>query len=182
MTRRRVRPVSRRKSTPRRKPIRSSGGLRTQFLNFAIGLLVIVNLVLLGSLVYKYGLWKKWKTAIKPVKVDTVQEVPVGKIIRVQVLNGCGVRGIADHFADFLREQQFDVVEIGNYRSFNVDSSFILDRSVLNMVYGKKLAAVLGISLTRVQPKINSDLQLEATLIIGKDFRSLKGYSTKRLR
>lgn len=182
MTRRRVRPVSRRKSTPRRKPIRSSGGLRPQFLNLAIGLLVIINLVLLGSLVYKYGLWKKWKTAIKPVKVATVQEVAVERIIRVQVLNGCGVRGIADHFADFLREQDFDVVEINNYRSFNVDSSLVLDRSSLKMVYGKRLAKVLGISFNRVQPKINPDLQLEATVIIGKDFRSLKGYSIKRLR
>ncbi|MCD6166403.1 LytR C-terminal domain-containing protein [bacterium] len=182
MTRRRIRSVSKRKLVPKRKPVRSSSGIRSQFLNLAIGLLVVINLVLLGSFVYKYGLWEKWKAAIKPVQVTTVQEVSVGKIIRVQVLNGCGVRGIADRFADVLRRQNFDVVDINNYRSFNVDSSLVLDRSSLNMMYGKKLAKVLGIPFNRVQPKINPDLQLEATVIIGKDFRSLKGYLNKQLR
>ncbi len=42
-------------------------------------------------------------------------------IVQLEVLNGCGTSGIADKFTDYLRKQNFDVVQIGNYISFDID-------------------------------------------------------------
>jgi len=110
-------------------------------------------------------------------KPPSEQQEQVQTVIRIEVLNGCGERGVAAKFTDYLRSQNFDVVNTGNYRSFDVDSSFVIDRGSMQKVNGTRLAESLGISLNRVNPVLSEELNLEATLVLGKDYKSLTGYS-----
>ena len=104
---------------------------------------------------------------------DTEQTENIQQIIRIEVLNGCGEKGIAAIFTDYLRAQSFDVVNTDNYRNFEVDSSFVIDRLSLERIYGNRLAESLGITLNRVEPILSEEMALEATLVLGKDYQSL---------
>lgn len=178
MKRKRVQPV-RRKSVRSRPAARSRRKSRSpisfseMLLNWLLVLLAAAILVFLASWAWRFFTGGKSQVAAVsgPRKVtEVLREVP-----RVEVLNGCGVSGIAAKVGDYLRRQGFDVVNTDNYRSFDVDSSFVLDRQSTTKAYGRKVAKVLGIPANRVQTLLNEDLDLEATVVLGKDCRSLKG-------
>ena len=99
------------------------------------------------------------------------------KAIRIEVLNGCGVKGVAAKFRDYLRAKGFDVVNTDNYRSFDVDSSFVIDRVSIKSKYGLKIAEALGIPQRNVKPILSDELSIESTVVLGKDYSSLKGLS-----
>jgi hypothetical protein len=94
-------------------------------------------------------------------------------IIQVEVLNGCGVEGIAAKFTEFLRQKNFDVVQVGNYASDNIDETLIIDR-IGNRANAEKLAEVLGIDKGHIILQLNKDYFLDATLVIGKDYNKLE--------
>jgi len=94
------------------------------------------------------------------------------KIIQLEILNGCGVDGIADKFTDELRMKYFDVVHTGNYRSFNIDESIVISRTH-DTENAKRIAEVLGIDETKIVMQANKDYFLDATLIIGNDYKQL---------
>jgi hypothetical protein len=94
-------------------------------------------------------------------------------IIQVEVLNGCGVEGIAAKFTEFLRQKNFDVVQVGNYASDNIDETLVIDR-IGNRANAEKLAEVLGIDKRYIILQLNKDYFLDATLVIGKDYNKLE--------
>ena len=100
---------------------------------------------------------------------------PIPSTVQVEVLNGCGVSGVADTLTDFLRNHHFDVVQIGNYISYDVEKSIVIDRTG-NMINAFKVADSLGISRKNVIQQMNNNYLLDVSLIIGKDFNSLKPY------
>ena len=91
----------------------------------------------------------------------------------MEVLNGCGVNGVADNFTDYLRAANFDVVNIGNYRSFEVDFSLVIDRTG-NIKNAFEIASKLGIEKNNIIQQINKEYFLDVTLVIGKDYKRLK--------
>ena len=99
-----------------------------------------------------------------------------GDIIQVAVRNGCGVAGVAGKTTRFLRRKGFDVVEVGNYNSFDQQHSVVIDR-VGNKKAARKVAAALGIPLKRVKEQIRLDYYLDASVVIGHDYASLKSFS-----
>ncbi len=101
---------------------------------------------------------------------------PVARRIQVEVLNGCGVSGLAEKFTNYLREQDIDVVSRGNYANFNVKKSQVIDR-VANSENANHIASILGINRGQVQLKKDASLQLDATIILGKDYKSLKPFT-----
>lgn len=101
-----------------------------------------------------------------------VNEIPAS-IVQLEVLNGCGVSGVADKFTEFLRQKNFDVVQIGNYISFDIDNTLIIDRTG-NRANAEKVAEALGVEKQNIIQQINSDYFLDVSLIIGKDFSKLK--------
>lgn len=133
--------------------------------NGGITLLVITAAFLTYALVMR--------TAIRPPVDPTKQEADRVEIIQIDVLNGCGVAGVAGKFTDYLRTRGYDVVEVGNYRSFDVPESIVIDR-VGNLENARKVAYALGIKESNVIQQINPDYFLDATVIIGKDFESLR--------
>ncbi len=105
---------------------------------------------------------------------DEIQRISVEEVVQVNVLNGCGVQGLAAETRDYLRVRGFDVVDIGNYRK-SVDKSFVLDR-VGDIKSAKKVAFALGVSDSLVKSKIDSSLFLRSTVVVGKDYKKLKPF------
>lgn len=91
--------------------------------------------------------------------------------IQVEVLNACGAAGLADKFTDLLRSKKFDVVKTGNYVSFDIDNSFVIDR-VGNKEFAYALADSIGIPKSNVIQQFNKNYYLDVTLVIGKDFNN----------
>lgn len=158
------------RSVRRRRPARRGqfdwkGGL----IKFFIGLLIVVDVVLVFFIIRQCS-----RPAVEVVE-ETVQE-PV-RPLQIEILNGCGVSGIAAQFTDHLRAQGFDVVKTDNYESFNVQRTVVIDRrgAVENSV---RIAEALGLGADRVLQEVNEAYLIDATVILGKDFRQLPCWQT----
>lgn len=96
----------------------------------------------------------------------------VSEIIQVDVRNGCGIPGLATRFTSVLRKNGFDVVESGNFDTFDIANSFVIDRSG-NMENARRVARALGIREDFIIREISPDYFLDATIVIGADYESL---------
>lgn len=136
------------------------------YLNSAIGFLGVLLLLLLIGL----------GTRILYPRIVSERSAPdpalVSNVIQLEVLNGCGVPGIATRYTGSLREYGFDVVETGNFDHFNVENSLVISRSG-NMENALRVAKAIGIPETRVLREQSPDFYLDVTLIIGADFETL---------
>lgn len=99
--------------------------------------------------------------------------------IQLDVQNGSGENGVATKITEYLRKNNLDVVEIGNYKSQNVERTLILDRSG-DMNKAKKVAMILGVNERNIIPQSNNSLYLDVTIVIGKDFKELKPFLEKK--
>jgi len=93
--------------------------------------------------------------------------------MQIEVLNGCGVAGIGDVITTFLRKSGFDVIQTGNYISFDVMNTIVIDRKG-NIQNALAVADSLGIGETAVIQQVNKDYFLDVSVIIGKDYKKLK--------
>lgn len=138
--------------------------------NFYSNIIIIVLSVIIAYL--SYSLYSKFKA--KSLE-DSKNRKFSSQLIQVEVLNGCGLYGTADKITEYLRRCRFDVVQIGNYISFDVEKSIVIDRTG-NMINAFKLADSLGINHKNVIQQVSSKYFLDVSLVIGKDFNSLKPY------
>jgi hypothetical protein len=109
---------------------------------------------------------------IKELDNEEAKKRQPAEIVQLEVLNGCGVSGVAEKFTDYLREKNFDVVQVGNYIRFDIDNTMIIDRTG-NAANAEKVAGCLGLDNSSIIQQINNDLFLDVTLIIGKDYGNL---------
>ena len=138
---------------------------RTLALNTVIAVLVILVGYLAYALIERH--------VIQP-PVDIARSgVAPGEIIQMDVLNGCGVSGAATTFTGYLRARGFDVVEIRNYKTFDVDESLVIDRTG-NLKNAEKVAYALGVKKQNIVQQLNQDYYVDVSLVIGKDYHSLK--------
>jgi hypothetical protein len=137
---------------------------RTVVLNVLIGALILIVGFLAYSLLERH--------LFRP-PVDVVKGSPGGAIIQVDLLNGCGVPGAATVVRDYLRARGYDVVEMRNYKSFDVEESLVVDRTGENQA-AEKIAYALGINKARIVRQINPDYYVDVSVIIGKDYKSMK--------
>jgi hypothetical protein len=138
--------------------------------NLYSNLIILVLTVFIAYL--SYSLYSKFSA--KNSK-ELENRKPASAAIQVEVLNGCGLSGTADKFTDYLRQHHFDVVQIGNYISYDVEKSIVIDRTG-NMTNAFKVADSLGVSHKNVVQQMSSKYFLDVTFVIGKDFNSLKPY------
>ena len=137
------------------------------FLNAGIASLSLILLVLL------FGLFSR---VIYPRVVTERSELEtylVSNVIQVEVLNGCGVSGIATTFTNTLRNSGFDVVASGNYDSFEVKESIVIHRGG-DKKHARQVAEVLGIAPENVIHETSPYYYLDATVIIGADYETLQ--------
>jgi hypothetical protein len=105
--------------------------------------------------------------------VKSVQAVSI-EGVRVQVLNGCGVQGLARVITPALRERGLDVRETKNASHFNYRRSLVIDRTG-NLSLARAIADSLGIEPTNVSSTQAGNLpDIDVTLIVGADYQRLK--------
>jgi hypothetical protein len=92
---------------------------------------------------------------------------PEGVRVRVQVLNGTHVRGLARRATGVLRDRGFDVVETGT-TSGQADTTVVLDLSG-HPEWAKRVASLFPPA--RIQTRADSSRYLDITIIVGSSWR-----------
>lgn len=106
---------------------------------------------------------------------DTMQAV------RIEVLNGCGVAGVAEKVGRYLREAGFDVMTWKNADSFNYPETIVIDRTG-NLENARIVAGAMGLR-THIQQIVHDPYRIEqVAVIIGRDYERLGILSPDRPR
>lgn len=93
-------------------------------------------------------------------------------VVQINVLNGCGVNGVGTVMTTFCRKNGYDVVEMGNYKNFDVPHTLVIDRSA-NGTDAEHLADLLGVNAKNVIRQYSNDQLVTASVVIGKDYPNL---------
>lgn len=141
----------------------------SSFSNFILNTIIAILGILIIFLTYSVIIHIN---DISAGKNESGKKNTVSPVIQVEVLNGCGVSGVAEKFTDLLRKKKFDVVQVGNYISYDMDNTLVIDR-VGNMVNAEKVAVALGIDNKNVIMQKNDNYFLDVSLVIGKDYKKL---------
>ncbi|MGN8225157.1 LytR C-terminal domain-containing protein [Gracilimonas sp. BCB1] len=144
----------------------SSSGTNELFLNAAIGFLSVLLLVLVAALFTRIIYPRIFNERTE------LQSELISEIIQIEVLNGCGISGIANSYTGLLRKNGFDVVETGNFETFDLQETLIISRSgVMDNAY--RVANALGVPEQNVIQESSPDFYLDVSVIIGHDFEKL---------
>lgn len=139
-----------------------------KYVNYTIiVLLSLLSIVMLSSFVNRI--------INPPISAEIDEEIykyRAEEVIQVNILNACGVSGLASETEGYLREVGFDVVEIGNYDVL-LNESIIIDR-LGDKASARKVANAIGLADTRIITKIDSSLYLRASIVLGNDYKALK--------
>jgi hypothetical protein len=138
------------------------------FLNVSIFILSVVILYMAYSIYIKLS-HKSSNDA------DQYNGQVASDLIQVEVLNGCGIGGVADKFTEYLRNRNVDIVKLGNYITNDVPETMVIEH-VGNMANAYKIAHSLGIKDENVIQQLNKDYFLDATIVIGRDYFNLTLY------
>jgi hypothetical protein len=107
--------------------------------------------------------------------IEVYEQNPI-KDIKVEVLNGCGIKGIAAKASDFLRQQQVDVVRSDNADKYDYLNTTVIGRNE-NFESLKIVAESLGLSVdnkTNIKHEPDESLGVDVTVILGKDIVDFK--------
>ncbi|MAJ90657.1 MAG: hypothetical protein CMF40_00510 [Legionellales bacterium] len=167
----------------KKKARRKSKKLNQQSLtlNTAMG---IVGVILLGFI---YSFSKNTSHTGIPIEVnfpekdiprrlaaDVYNENPLQNV-KVEVLNGCGIKGIAAKTATFLRlEHQINVIRSDNADNHDYPYTIIITRKE-ELEARKLICRSFGIPLdneTILRHEPDESVDLDATIIIGKDIHT----------
>ena len=96
--------------------------------------------------------------------------------IQVEVLNGCGERGIGQLAMRYLRERGFDVVNIDNADHFDYRESVVLDRRGTNGPSEAARAVGNALGTQHVLLQRNEDRLVDVSVVIGRDYGELLFY------
>jgi hypothetical protein len=140
-----------------------AGGPRTIYVMAALVVALLLAGVVVG--VARGGLNGRGTGA--PGPDDAPQEGPAHATIRVEVLNGAGVGGLARMATSQLRDHGFDVVFFGNAGRFDHPRSLVLDRTG-EPAAARAVAAALAID--SVATDVDASLLLDVTVILGADW------------
>ena len=161
---RRVRPLPKpthqpgRRKRSRKEKVDWKGGL----VNFTIAIVFLLILVMIFFMIRQCG--------TSPIQEEIIPEPP--RQLQIEVLNGCGVSGIAAKFTDYLRSRGFDVIRTENYETFNVLETVVIDRQG-NQANMQRIGKALGLTDSRLLQEVNEAYLIDATVIIGQDYRHL---------
>ena len=99
----------------------------------------------------------------------------IGDFIQLEVMNGAGVDGLAAEMSEYLRDVGFDVVAVDNYVQSDVARTVVMDR-IGNPDAAQQIALALGLEEDRIQQELKPTWFLDASVIIGQDYASLKPF------
>ena len=130
--------------------------------------LVIVLLFVVGYLSYTY---LSQADEVSKAKAEAMQPKKI-RVLQLDVLNGCGAKGVSAKFTSYLRAHDFDVVDIRNYRSSHLPQTLVVDR-VGNLEAARRVAAALGVDQEHVVQQLNPDYFVDVSVVIGLDYAQL---------
>lgn len=97
------------------------------------------------------------------------------RAIQINVLNGTTVPGLAFQMTKHLRRSGFDVVEVGNTATQDLQHTIVIVRGG-NMEAALAVAEELGLGPTRILEKPDPTLYLDVSVHIGADYREVKPF------
>ena len=130
-------------------------------------LAVVALLAFAGGALWYAGV----RRAERPTPEGEVTAAPSERV-RVEVLNAGGVSGRAREATERLRSVGFDVVQFGNARSFDRDSSLVIDR-VGRPELARAVANALGIRNVLTEPDPN--LFVDVSVLLGRAWSARTG-------
>lgn len=165
---------------------------------FPLFLFFIVLLIVAGFYAFKAGYLKLpdivkdinhslsgSKTVVSapalPVEEKPAEDIqyysPIVHKIQLEILNGCGDKGVADKLASLLDPQKYDVINKGNYlkngkRYFKVKQTRVIDQ-IGKIKNARDLAEAIGVAEKNIESYENPSPIADVTIIIGKDYKSL---------
>jgi hypothetical protein len=100
-------------------------------------------------------------------------------LVRMEILNGCGVPGAGQDVREYLLDREFegvvfDVINVGNFTDTQMSQTLIWDR-VGEEKIALRVAQLLGIEKDKVSyhPLENNYLEIKVTLILGSDYQKI---------
>lgn len=150
--------------------------LKSYRLSLVILLLIGVNLLFIISSALHFFAARGTTNSIKATSSYLSQEETPKKILKVEVLNGCGIPGVARQLTDYIRERGIDVVYYGNFENRNISETLVIDRRKYDLGNAKIIARIIGVDENRMFPQISPQRQLDVTIIIGKNYPELKAF------
>ena len=165
---------NRRKRPTYRKNKRRAVDLQKWFLNLAI---FSISVVIVGFI---FSMGKRFnspgeKLTMSQVNVIPPEERPIPYIV-IEVLNGTDVLGLARKFTNFLRQNGYDVISTGNADGSNYEKTMLITRTA-DVTKLREVNGTLLLDSDQLFQKIDSTLQVDLTLIVGKDYQRLPVYS-----
>ena len=136
-------------------------------------ILYILSIIFLAIGVYSLKIYFK-NDNIDDITYQADLESNIVIKAEIEILNGCGESGIANLYANFLRQQGFDVIESKNADNFDYLNTNILVHKKEMMPIAKNLAKILKIKEIQLNKKGMWDL----SLIIGKDYKKIDSFET----
>ena len=150
---------------------RGRGKRKRKTTSFVSGVKSLISAaVLVGTGILIGSFWFEWRngdlegSARDPAEVAAPVLPP-----KVEILNGMGESGIADEVARVLVDQGFDVVTIDNADHFDYGETRVVARSRRSEAV-RSVASRVGVDSTFAD--LAPELALDATIILGKDWRS----------
>ena len=155
--------------------------LKKSIINYTLNITIIILIIVCGYLIFSLltnsVVNKNKQQNSKQDTAKTITNQP-NLSIQVEILNGTGENRVGAIFRDYLKKKGYDVVELGNYKSSDVEKTMIIDR-IGDTKKAQRISDVLGISGRFISQQINRELYIDASIIIGKDFNELKPYTDK---
>ena len=152
------------------KSEKASFDLRRSFFSVVLWGLGLVNVLLIASSVRNHFSTGNEHTIIS----DTAVVAEPNTVLKIEVLNGCGVDGTARKFADFLKKQGFDPVTVTNFERHDIPRTMIIDRTSNASVNGQKVAEALGLSDDYVSYLASPERLVAVSVIIGQDYKAIQ--------
>ncbi len=128
-----------------------------------------------------FVVFKNWNTDsmnLNNPRIDLMNQVQtydaLNKIIQIEVLNGCGDKGVADLYANYLRGNNYDVIDYKNADNFDYNASKIIVHN--NNLAVENVAELFDINSKNVDYLFNENIFYDMTLIIGRDYKQLESF------
>ncbi len=153
--------------------------------NIFLNSLIFILTVFIGVFIYSFSTKQvhngnsfeiTFPPTSDPPPLSTIYESnPIDESL-VEVLNGCGVPGMAGKFTRFLRDNNIDVLNSDDADHYNYTQTLIITRTG-NVQILDKVSSLLGFDVkdkNHILNKPNSKSAFDLTVIIGSDYASIK--------
>ena len=105
----------------------------------------------------------------------SVYEKDNDHVIRVEVLNGCGVRKLASLYREYLRANGIDVIRAINANHSEYEKTKIIRRQG-ELAICEELSRIIGLDGDKIETEVSPGMVVDATIILGQDYDDLSSF------